>query len=112
MNKLNREIMKAVRRGVKLSAVLNFDHPTGKITRINAQTQGVLQSAGACVKLDTRAQLTHSKMLIIDGEITVIGSHNYSERSMNSNNEASVIIFDRLVAQKYKYNFEQIFNRN
>jgi phosphatidylserine/phosphatidylglycerophosphate/cardiolipin synthase-like enzyme len=40
----------------------------------------------------------HAKSIVIDGEVTVIGSHNFDPRSDDYNTESGVIIFDPAVA--------------
>lgn len=111
VQRLNYEFLAAARRGVKVRVLLNSDHVGGNISRINSQTAHELQRAGVAVKIDTTGQLTHAKMVIIDREIVVLGSHNFSERSMNSNNETSVIIRDKLAASQFGRIFEQLFGR-
>ncbi len=40
----------------------------------------------------------HAKSIVIDGQITMIGSHNFDPRSDNYNTESGFIIYDRAVA--------------
>ena len=48
----------------------------------------------------------HSKIMIVDGEIVLIGSHNWSQSAMFSNREVSIIISDPQIALQ----LEEIFN--
>ena len=41
----------------------------------------------------------HAKSIIIDGQVTLIGSHNFDPRSDNYNTESGLIIHDRAVAE-------------
>ena len=42
----------------------------------------------------------HAKSIVIDGSITLIGSHNFDPRSDNYNTESGFIIYDRAVAAR------------
>jgi putative cardiolipin synthase len=44
----------------------------------------------------------HAKSLVIDGHISVIGSHNFDPRSDNYNTESGFIIYDTAVAQRVR----------
>src|SRR5690606_30267964 len=41
----------------------------------------------------------HAKSIVIDGQLTLIGSHNFDPRSDNYNTESGLIIHDRAVAE-------------
>ena len=44
----------------------------------------------------------HAKSIVIDGEVTLIGSHNFDPRSDNYNTESGLIIHDREVAREVR----------
>jgi phosphatidylserine/phosphatidylglycerophosphate/cardiolipin synthase-like enzyme len=44
----------------------------------------------------------HAKAMVIDDEVTVIGSHNFDPRSDRYNTESGFIIFDRALADKVR----------
>ena len=48
----------------------------------------------------------HSKIMIVDGKLVLIGSHNWSQSAMFSNREVSVVISDSQIALQ----LEEIFN--
>lgn len=45
---------------------------------------------------------THTKGIIIDGEVVMLGSHNWSNSGTTTNRDASLIIYDESVAQYYQ----------
>lgn len=49
---------------------------------------------------------THSKFMIVDDKIVLVGSMNWSENSMKNNREASVIVYSKELSS----DFERIFN--
>ena len=53
----------------------------------------------------TKFHNTHSKFMIVDDKVVFVGSMNWSESSLKSNREASVIIYSKEVSSK----FERIF---
>lgn len=77
----NQAIVRAVRRGVKVEAVVNSD--------IIVAT---LKSVGVIAKKLSTKNLVHAKLLIFDDISVVIGSHNYSQNAFTTNFEVSVYI--------------------
>jgi phosphatidylserine/phosphatidylglycerophosphate/cardiolipin synthase-like enzyme len=55
-----------------------------------------------------RFHSTHSKFMVVDDEIVVVGSLNWSLNAMKNNREASVIIYSKQIAGE----FERIFNED
>jgi len=63
-----------------------------------------LEAAGIKVRFDSGGTVTHVKLIIIDGYITLVGSHNWTYTAFALNNEASVVIEDtELAAEFFKY---------
>jgi len=85
-------IKSAIIRGVPVRIILHCGSPSDNLQRKNAEMVNHLKTWGAQVKFYKRGATLHSKLLMIDKTIAVCGSHNYSQRSMSSNVETSVII--------------------
>lgn len=68
-----------------------------------------LRDAGVPVRFDSRALTTHTKLVIVDGKIVFVGSHNFSYSAMERNHEASVMITDPKVASIEESYFENIW---
>jgi len=111
MQRLSYQFLAAARRGVKVRVILNLDHVGGNLSRINGQTANELRRAGIIVKLDTMSQVLHAKFVIIDQKIIILGSHNYSEKAINSNIETSCIIESPEVVPEYQKLFNTLFER-
>lgn len=79
--RFNNAIIRARKRGVAISALTNCK-----------DVIEVLRGAGCVARGALSARLLHSKMMIIDQKILVIGSHNYTQNAFTSNFEASVIL--------------------
>jgi len=77
---------------VEVCAILNQESPRRNLAKINSITGDQLARAGCEVKLLRTASLLHTKLWIIDGLFTFVGSHNISTRSLAVNEETSVKI--------------------
>jgi|UniRef100_A0A7C3WT63 Phosphatidylserine/phosphatidylglycerophosphate/cardiolipin synthases and related enzymes len=64
----------------------------------NELTYQSLKSGGVRVVYDPRAVTTHSKLVIVDGYVVFVGSHNFSYSAMMKNHEASVMIISEEIA--------------
>ena len=64
-----------------------------------------LEDRGLTVKMDNSDKMLHSKMLIIDNRTVIIGSTNWTDNSINNNNEANARIDDERVAAYYERYF-------
>ena len=97
----------AVRRGVSVKLML----PTSRtsdfavVQHASHFYYGPLLEAGATIYEYTRAGL-HQKVLIVDREWCTIGSTNFDPRSFRINDEISVAIYDRGVAEELAGAFE------
>jgi len=56
----------------------------------NPEVYNYLSQNGVNVQLDEKNDTDHMKLVIIDGYIIYIGSHNWSESSLYYNHETSV----------------------
>jgi len=83
IQKLNNELLAAVRRGVKVRAVLNMPH-----------ILQILKNNGIDVKVADTAKTMHIKMVIIDDKKLFVGSHNLSINAFELNHEMSVYLED------------------
>jgi phosphatidylserine/phosphatidylglycerophosphate/cardiolipin synthase-like enzyme len=53
---------------------------------------------------------THSKFMVVDDSIVLVGSMNWSENSMKNNREASVIIYSKDVSKEFEGVFDSDFS--
>jgi phosphatidylserine/phosphatidylglycerophosphate/cardiolipin synthase-like enzyme len=61
------------------------------------------------VYLDANPRNMHHKVIIIDGEIVIFGSFNFSESADKSNDENLLIIYNRAVAAKFEEEFQRVY---
>ncbi|MEM1740769.1 MAG: phospholipase D-like domain-containing protein [Desulfurococcaceae archaeon] len=63
------------------------------------------------VKLDeSKNKLTHTKMVVIDEEIVLIGIHNWTESALSYNHETSLLVQSRDLAKQVINYFNSIWN--
>lgn len=77
----NQAIVRAARRGIKVRAIANFDNIVSILKGVGVDSR----------KLITKS-IVHSKIMIIDDEIVITGSHNYTQNAFQMNMELSVIL--------------------
>ena len=98
----------AVRRGVSVRLMLpnsgTSDFPI--VQHASHYYYGPLLEAGATIYEYTRSGL-HQKVMIVDREWCTIGSTNFDPRSFRINDEISVAIYDRDVAEELARAFEK-----
>jgi phosphatidylserine/phosphatidylglycerophosphate/cardiolipin synthase-like enzyme len=96
-----RELGNAARRGVRVVLVLEQDaKPDSTINRDNRRSAEQLKKAGVEIYFDSPKRTTHTKLAVIDGRYTFMGSHNLTQSALKHNNELSVLIDSPAVAEK------------
>ncbi|MGI2907450.1 phospholipase D-like domain-containing protein [Tolypothrix sp. VBCCA 56010] len=63
------------------------------------------------VPLLPKGDLLHHKFAVIDGQIVITGSHNWSEAANNGNDETLLVIENPVVAAHYMREFERLYNK-
>ena len=108
INTLIRDLIKAHRRGVDVKVIFDqnvrfWENSWRKnmVERKSRDAYKRLLNAGVSVYYDSREQITHSKIIVIDNYITIVGSANWTFSAMNRNNEASVLIESNEVAEEF-----------
>lgn len=103
MNFILKDLMDAAERGVDVRIVADEFQTT-------EATVEYLKSKGLDIKFDKTSQTTHSKLIIVDGEIVIVGSTNWSYYATEKNHESNVIIKSEDVAREFEEYFEEVWN--
>jgi hypothetical protein len=103
VRQLVEKLIAAHQRGVQVEMLLDQDRRDDlyKTRLINRPAAVSLEEAGVRVRFDKTTELTHSKVVVIDQQQTVIGSHNWSRSSFFKYDELSVLITDASVGADY-----------
>lgn len=100
-SQFNQAILGAKKRGVKVQAVLNM-----------ADIVRLLQGYGIEARKVISKDLLHTKLMIIDDKVCVLGSHNYTASAFDKNYECSAIISGAEQVEPFLAYFDVIFNYN
>ncbi|RLE85869.1 MAG: hypothetical protein DRJ41_00330 [Thermoprotei archaeon] len=100
-------ILRAKERGVKVKIIT--DDATYKSYK---DTVSYMLSKGVELLLDESGGVrTHTKMVIVDEEYMVVGSHNWTESALSYNHEYSILIRSTELAKKAASYFERIWEK-
>jgi phosphatidylserine/phosphatidylglycerophosphate/cardiolipin synthase-like enzyme len=111
-NALICDLIDAAGRGVKVRVVMELADWNFENTEENRDVAQVLAGSGVEVYYDDPEVTSHTKLLIVDGAYTVVGSNNWNHYALDANNEANVILNSRRVAGVFTRYFEQILDKS
>ena len=100
-------MLESVSNGVTVSGVF-------EATQINPETGSEyerLRRAGLDVRRDSNSGNMHHKVIIVDGQIVVTGSYNFSASAQDRNDENALVIHDPQIAAQYLTEFERIYQQ-
>jgi phosphatidylserine/phosphatidylglycerophosphate/cardiolipin synthase-like enzyme len=104
---LGQALIQQSQAGVKVSGVMEADQ-----VKANQGTEyDPLSQAGIDVRLDGNPDEMHHKVFIIDGEIVVLGSYNFSASAETSNDENMLIIYSPDLAGQFLQEFQRVYAR-
>jgi phosphatidylserine/phosphatidylglycerophosphate/cardiolipin synthase-like enzyme len=98
-NLLIKELMNATKRGVKVEVILEVKEGEDRTAKRNRHTGKILSEGGVEVIYDPLSKTTHAKLMVVDGQLTLLGSTNWTYYALTSNNEASVLIRSQELAR-------------
>jgi len=90
----------AAERGVQVQVVVDHSQLTERYSVID-----FLQRRGVLVLVDSAHAIAHSKVIVIDGEVVITGSYNFSKSAEERNLENLLVIRDRTLAAPYMANW-------
>ncbi|MFH1458608.1 MAG: phospholipase D-like domain-containing protein [Candidatus Omnitrophota bacterium] len=117
INELVEELVNAHKRGVKVKVILDqnisfavWEGRGGKWEREpkNDPLFGYLKKQGIETYYDNLFVVTHSKSIVIDEEVVILGSANWTESSLRRNWEASCLIRSKELAKQFLEDFSKI----
>lgn len=99
-NILIRELIEAKKRGVKVEVILEVREGEERTTKRNRQTGKILSGGGVEVIYDPLFKTTHTKLMVVDGKLTLLGSTNWTYYALTNNHEVAVLIRSHEVARE------------
>ena len=103
------DLINAHKRGVQVFVVLDRTryHEAGTDDK-NQAAFAFLKDGGVPVVYDEIDRATHSKILIVDDALTILGSTNWTYSALKRNHESAVLIQSEKVAQVFKKKLMEI----
>lgn len=95
----NASIVRAQKRGVNVQACVNS----------NSIASPLIQN-GIDARIPISKNLIHTKFIIIDDQILIMGSHNFSQSAFTTNFETSMIIDEPLQVNDFVLFFHSIWS--
>ena len=87
-------LINRAKAGIKVKILFNWHDDKHSVPKTNAHAATVLKNAGIEVRHLKKNRCCHSKLLIVDSNQAIIGSHNLSIRSCSNNFEVSYLLTD------------------
>lgn len=102
-------IIKLSNEKIETKIMIDSLQSNNPVSKANAISYNYLKSNGIDIKATKRARLTHSKLILIDDNITITGSHNLTNGSLHKNREVSILITDEKTNRDLKDYFLKNF---
>lgn len=94
-------LLNAHKRGIKVEVILDKSQRTQKYSSAT-----FLFNAGIPTKIDAKHAIAHNKVMVVDGEIVITGSFNFTKAAEENNAENLLVIHDRKLASIYTKNWQ------
>jgi phosphatidylserine/phosphatidylglycerophosphate/cardiolipin synthase-like enzyme len=91
--------------GVKISGVMEDSQVSSNIGTEFDQ----FRAAGLDVHLDGNKGQMHHKVMVIDSQIVIIGSYNFTASAENTNDENLIVIYNPDIAAQYLQEFQRVY---
>jgi cardiolipin synthase len=100
-------IHEARQRGVRVRLLVEGDRTDAKAVKYASRGDyESLLEAGVEIA-EYQPTMMHTKAMVIDGVMSIIGSANFDNRSLELNDELNVAVFDRQLAGRLRADFER-----
>jgi phosphatidylserine/phosphatidylglycerophosphate/cardiolipin synthase-like enzyme len=95
-----RALVDAKKRGIDVRAVLDKSQKTERYSGAD-----FLANSGVPVLIDSDHAIAHNKVMVIDGDIVITGSFNFTKSAQQKNAENLLVIRDADLVRKYEANW-------
>ena len=87
-------------RGLNCRCIIDQPHVVNRQLKYNIKAAAKLQASGWKIRVMPDKKTLHEKILLLDKQIAVIGSHNISKASAISNFDTSLAVESVLLAER------------
>ena len=99
-------LAEARRRGVRIRMLVEGDITDAKPVKFAGREDYELFLSQGIQVYEYQPAMMHAKAVIIDGLLSVVGSANFDNRSLELNDELNIAVFDRTLAARLTADFE------
>jgi phosphatidylserine/phosphatidylglycerophosphate/cardiolipin synthase-like enzyme len=92
-------LLVAHKRGVQVQVILDKSQRSEKYSLAD-----FLANQGVPTMIDANHAISHNKVMIIDGEVVITGSFNFTKAAQEKNAENMLIVRDKALAAQYTQN--------
>ena len=103
------DLIIAAKNNIDVKILFNSILNNSLVSRANKNTFFYLKNTNIQLKYTPDSRTTHCKIIIIDDNISILGSHNLSNTSLHKNREVSILIKDELTNKILKEYFLKNF---
>lgn len=103
------QIIEKMKSGVKVKVLFNWHDDRKSVAMTNYPASIFLKQRGVDIRYLKNNRCCHAKVLIVDREKVLLGSHNLSVRSTQNNFELSYLIPDPETAAEVSAEFDRLF---
>ena len=97
----------ARQRGVRIRMLVDGDKTDARAVKFASRGEYEhLLEAGIEIA-EYQLTMMHAKMTMIDGSLSIVGSANFDNRSLELNDELSIAVFDRALVERLEADFEK-----
>ncbi|MGA2060605.1 MAG: phospholipase D family protein [Thermoguttaceae bacterium] len=94
-------VVAAYNRGVHVEVILDRSDKTEKYSEAD-----YLHNHRVPVLIDSQHAIAHNKVIIIDGQVVITGSFNFTKQAEEHNAENLLVIRDKILADQYTANWK------
>ena len=98
-----------VRDGVEVRVLLYKSGSGTRVGKVNADVAEWLKERGVEVRYLPSGRTIHAKLVLVDDQVAVVGSHNWAVNSMKGNFEVSVVVRDGEVVSDLAARFDALW---
>lgn len=95
-------LVDAHKRGVKVEVILDKSNRTK-----NYSAADFILHAGIPILIDAKHAVAHNKIMIVDDEVVITGSFNFTKAAEENNAENLLVIRDKAIAERYTANWNE-----
>jgi len=109
-NVLLDDLVEASGRGVDVKLILDSSSWNESNTELNENFGRILVGRGVAVYMDDPEVTTHTKLILVDDDLVVVGSTNWSYYALDTNNETSVFLRSQEISRDYHEFFFEVLD--